>query len=210
MNFVVEGFYTELINPFIFADQQELPSGIAVISKRNGDGALVNGVNLEANVAFGSKLILQSGATFQSANYVVEEEIWSSDPADGTPATTTDKLLRTPDAYGYYSLLYNPTEYLSIACSGVLTGPMDVPHVIDVSNERTVIKRTSAFFENNIKLSYTIKTSKQFALELFGGVQNIFNSYQDDFDVGADRDAGYVYGPLRPRTYFMGLKFGMN
>lgn len=210
MNFVVEGFYTELINPFIFADQQELPSGIAVISKRNGDGAVANGVNLEANVAFGSKLILQSGATFQSANYVVEEEIWSSDPADGTPATTTDKLLRTPDAYGYYSLLYNPTEYLSIAYSGVLTGPMDVPHVIDVSNERTVIKRTSAFFENNIKLSYTIKTSKQFALELFGGVQNIFNSYQDDFDVGADRDAGYVYGPLRPRTYFMGLKFGMN
>ncbi len=209
MNFVVEGFYTELINPFIFADQQELPSGIAVISKRNGDGAVVNGLNFEANVAFRSILILQSGATFQSANYMVEEEIWSSDLADVTPATTTDKLLRTPDAYGYYSLLYNPIGYLSIAYSGVLTGPMDVPHVIDVSNEQTVIKRTSAFFENNIKLSYTIKTSKKSALELFCGIQNIYNSYQDDFDVSADRDAGYVYGPLRPRTFFMGLKFGM-
>ena len=38
----------------------------------------------------------------------------------------------------------------------------------------------------------------------------IFNNYQDDFDLGAERDAGYVYGPLRPRTYFAGLKFGLN
>ena len=26
------------------------------------------------------------------------------------------------------------------------------------------------------------------------GVQNMFNSFQNDFDFGADRDSGYIYG----------------
>jgi outer membrane receptor for ferrienterochelin and colicins len=46
-------------------------------------------------------------------------------------------------------------------------------------------------------------------LQLNGGVQNIFDSYQDDFDQGAMRDAGYVYGPTFPRTFFAGLKLSL-
>jgi outer membrane receptor for ferrienterochelin and colicins len=210
MNFVIEGFYTQLTNPFIFADQEELPSGVAVITKRNGDGATVSGINLEANIAFGSKLILQSGATIQQALYNVEEEIWApEDPSEDIPATTTDRLLRTPNAYGYFSLVYEPVKPLAISYSGVITGSMSVPHVVDVDNERTILEEIPTFFENNIKVGYTFY-SKNYKLELFGGVQNILNSYQDDFDMGADRDAGYIYGPIRPRTFFMGLKFGLD
>ena len=43
-------------------------------------------------------------------------------------------------------------------------------------------------------------------LELFGGATNIFNSYQEDFDSGKYRDSGYVYGPAKPRSIFMGIK----
>lgn len=211
LNFVAEGFYTKLNNPFIFSDQTELESGVAIISKRNGSGATVAGANLEANVAFSSKVVLQSGATIQIARYTETEEIWSpEDENDATSATSTDKLLRTPDAYGYFSLVYKPIKQLAISYSGVVTGPMDVPHVIDVETEQTVIKRTPTFFENNLKIAYSFRFADKFRLELFTGVQNIFNSYQNDFDLGADRDAGYVYGPLRPRTIFAGMKFGLN
>jgi outer membrane receptor for ferrienterochelin and colicins len=211
MNFVIEGFYTQLTNPFIFSDQQELPSGVALLNKRNGDGAIVSGINLEANIAFGSKLVLQSGATFQNALYEVEEELWSPEvPSEEISATTTDRLLRTPNTYGYFSLVYSPTESLSFSYSGVYTGSMAVPHVIDVSTERTIIENTSSFFEQNIKLSYTIPVDEHYMLSIFAGIQNLTNSYQEDFDTGADRDAGYVYGPIRPRTFFMGLKFGFE
>jgi outer membrane receptor for ferrienterochelin and colicins len=211
MNFVLEGFYTRLTNPFIFADQQELPSGVAVITKRNGDGATVSGINLEANYAFSSKLILQSGATLQTGVYDVEEELWApDDPSENTQTTTTRRLLRTPNAYGYYSLVYNPTKAMTFSYSGVLTGTMDVPHVIDAETERTVLKSTPVFFENNIKVGYAFQTSGDYKVEVFGGVQNLLNSYQEDFDLGANRDAGYVYGPIRPRTFFMGLKFGLE
>ncbi len=211
MNFVVESFYTQLTNPFIFADQTELPNGVAVVTKRNGSGATVSGINLEANIAFGSKFVLQSGATIQSARYAEEEEIWApAQASEQTPATTTNRLLRTPDAYGYFSLVYNPVDVFAISYSGVITGSMDVPHVIDPETERTIIETTPAFFENNIKLAYTFRLDKRYTFEVFGGVQNIFNSFQNDFDTGADRDAGYIYGPLRPRTLFIGLTFGLG
>lgn len=210
MNIVIEGFYTSLTNPFIFTNQRELPSGVAVISKRNGAGARVMGTNIEANVAFGSQLLLQSGATIQSALYVEEEEIWvPEDPSEGT-SIATRRILRTPNTYGYLSLVYNPIASFAISYSAVLTGPMLVPHVIDPDTEQTLLKNTPTFFENNLKLAYTFRLKGYYNLELFAGVQNIFNSYQNDFDSGADRDAGYIYGPLRPRTIFMGLKFGLD
>jgi len=211
MNFVIEGFYTQLNNPFILADQEELSNGVAVITKRNGESASVQGVNLEANIAFGRKLIFQSGATIQSAIYSQVEEIWSpEDENDITPSAFTDRILRTPSAYGYFTLVYKPISKLAISYSGTITGSMDVPHVIDPETEQTVIKSTPVFFDNNIKLAYTLETKGGFKVELFSGIQNIFNSYQTDFDLGAERDAGYVYGPFRPRTLFMGLKFGLN
>ena len=30
--------------------------------------------------------------------------------------------------------------------------------------------------------------------------------YQNDFDKGADRDSGYIYGPSLPRSFFAGVK----
>jgi len=39
-------------------------------------------------------------------------------------------------------------------------------------------------------------------------MKNIFNSCQNDFGKGVRRDPGYVYGPLLPRTIYVGLKIG--
>ncbi len=211
VNLIAEGFYTQLLNPFIFANQTELPNGVAIIDKRNGTGAQVSGVNLEANLALSDALIIQSGATFQTALYDEVEEIWAPVEGDNTvAATTTDRILRTPNSYGYFTITYTPIDVLSLTYSGVITGEMLVPHVIDPETERTVLKTTPSFFENNTKISYTWKGKDRFAITCFSGVQNIFNSYQSDFDRGADRDAGYVYGPLRPRTFFAGITFGMQ
>ncbi len=36
-------------------------------------------------------------------------------------------------------------------------------------------------------------------------MQNFLNSFQD-FDYGADRDSGYMFGPTLPRTFFFGVR----
>jgi outer membrane receptor for ferrienterochelin and colicins len=46
-------------------------------------------------------------------------------------------------------------------------------------------------------------------LQINGGMKNILNSYQKDFDKGVLRDAGYIYGPSLPRTVFIGLSFNI-
>ena len=43
-------------------------------------------------------------------------------------------------------------------------------------------------------------------MQLYTGVKNIFNQFQDDFDKGAYRDAGYIYGLCQPRTINIGIK----
>lgn len=210
LNLVAEGFYTLLKNPFILSNQEELPNGVAVITKRNGAGAFVKGINFELNMAYKSKLILQSGITLQQAIYSEEEVIWEPDENTSLSAVTSDRILRTPNTYGFFNLTYTPLKQLSLSYSGMITGSMLVPHIVNVENEFTVLEETPAFFDSNIKIQYDFETKKKFRISIYGGIQNILNSYQSDFDTGTDRDAGYVYGPSNPRTFFLGLKLGLN
>lgn len=209
-NFVLEGFYTELTNPFLLSDASELPSGVSVITKRNGTGASVQGINLEANFGFSSKFIAQFGWTLQTATYDETEVIWAPEEGSELPITTTKNILRTPNSYGFFTLKYLPVSNLETSLSGVYTGTMEVPHLIDPETEFTIIEPTPEFLEANVKVAYTVVLSKEVSLQFFAGVQNILNSFQNDFDTGPDRDAGYIYGPTRPRTYFAGVKFGLN
>ena len=61
--------------------------------------------------------------------------------------------------------------------------------------------RTSFWTECLLKL-------KNASMECLCGVKNVFNAYQPDFDLGKDRDPAYIYGPVNPRTVYVGLKFG--
>jgi outer membrane receptor for ferrienterochelin and colicins len=206
MSWVVEAFHTRLDNPFILSGQEELPNGVAVITKRNGEGAIVQGMNLEFNLALGKSWVIQTGATLQSAKYVEEEEIWSpSDPTDPTPAVFTTQILRNPRQYGYFTVTYQAGKKWSISSSALFTGTMIVPHVIDPDTEQTVLKNTPAFFDKSFKATYQLLNQPGYRLDVMAGVQNLFQSFQRDFDTGPLRDAGYVYGPMRPRTVFIGL-----
>ncbi|MEQ8927464.1 MAG: hypothetical protein RLO81_16710, partial [Fulvivirga sp.] len=61
--------------------------------------------------------------------------------------------------------------------------------------------------EIGVRLGYTFELEKtKTGLELFGGMKNIFNAYQDDFDISKNRDSNYVYGPGAPRIFFVGLR----
>lgn len=41
-------------------------------------------------------------------------------------------------------------------------------------------------------------------MELNAGFKNIFNSFQNDFDEGINRNPGYVYGQLRHVLFILG------
>ena len=72
--------------------------------------------------------------------------------------------------------------------------------------EKNTTVETPAFCDMGFKAAYEFNLYNSFNLQLNAGIQNIFNSFQKDFDTGADRDSGYMYGPTLPRTVFFGIK----
>ncbi|NJW52078.1 TonB-dependent receptor [Salinimicrobium sp. CDJ15-91] len=194
-----EGFYTRLQNPFILERVSE-----TVFEKSNGEGADVYGINLDAVFAPNPDWILQLGGTFQKAQYDTPVK-FSNDPE--VPLKNAENFFKSPNIYGNFILTYAPVKNWQNNLSGVYTGSMYVPHLAGyIANDR--LEKTEDFVEINFKTAYTFELQKDFQLELNLGIQNILNEYQQDFDRGVDRDANYVYGPSRPRTAFIGLKFG--
>lgn len=204
---VAEYFHTRLEDAFILTNPIVTNDGTMLITKQNGSGARVEGVNLLAQIAFASRWQAESAITLQRANYEQDEVIWSDEEGGQGETVSTNVLLRTPNLYGYLTMSYQVNPAWSASASGVFTGSMQVPHVIDDETAFTVIRETPAFFELNLRLQWKPDNGRAEGLSLSTGVYNLLQSYQADFDRGPLRDAGYVYGPLRPRTPFLALGY---
>ncbi len=202
-NLLVEGFYTNISNPFTTVMTSE-GDGIIIEEMRNGVGSRVYGSNIELNVAPSSALSFQAGGTIQRSEYQEEQVLFEGATADED--VTSKKYMRAPNAYGYLNTNWKAAPKFTVDMTGVYTGKMLVPHV--QADESVIIKTSPNFMELNLRLGYTFLVKKDYNIELFGGVQNIFNAYQKDFDTGATRDSDYVYGPTRPRTLTFGVKIG--
>ena len=199
-NLLIEGFITNLDNVFVLEEIGMDNQGNTLLERRNGSGAQVKGINLEGKIVPMPKIQLQFGMTFQESEYK-EAQRWSDD----VNLDAQKKMFRSPNQYGYLTASYQVLKPLSISISGTYTGSMLVQHFAGyVAND--IEMETPNFYDINFKTSYDFKLNGSARMQLNGGVQNIFNSYQKDFDKGEFRDAGYMYGPALPRTFFMGLK----
>lgn len=201
-------FSTKLSDAFVLEETGLDEKGNMIMERRNGNGANINGFTLELQSNIKNILAFKTGFTFQSSKYD-EPFVWSSGD-ENTASQSTDKLLRTPDLYGYFTFTLNPFENVGLDISGVYTGQMYVPHYIteelDTGEEltRDELVHTDPFFELNLKATYILNQIPN--IEIFAGVQNLLNSFQTDFDKGVKRDAGFIYGPSRPITLLMGMK----
>lgn len=208
-NFLVEGFYTSLENPFtIVSTGTSLPNGAILEESRNGAGAYVAGANVEVSVSPSSNVLFQAGATVQRSIFKEDQVLFEAD--DSVPGETdvvVKEFVRAPNVYGFLNADWKVNDAFKLAITGTYTGSMVAPHVVSTSGFIDLVDTTS-FLDMTTKLTYHFDWKETFKLELSGGVQNIWNSYQDDFDRGPLRDSDFIYGPNRPRTFFVGLKFG--
>ncbi|MGD9328487.1 MAG: TonB-dependent receptor [Cyclobacteriaceae bacterium] len=234
--FLAEGFYTRLIDPFAYeyiwdADEENLYQ----IRKNAEYDAYVTGVNLEFNVAFPKHITMQLGYTIQRSRYDSPQS-WGDDET-----SVTTEFLRSPDQYGYLTLDWHPSRRWEVTFTATYTGSMYVPHYglepiseeeyewiengdwdnIDEGRQSEIeailngdviegerLEKSERFLVFGVRLAYTQPISKAASLQFYGGVDNLFNQTQAHHDSGIYRDAGYIYGPCQPRTINFGLKFG--
>jgi len=209
-NLILEGFYTHINNRFINQDLTDIGNIKHKLKTNATDHLKIMGVNVEANFAFGSQWIWQTGFTYQQSRFSEQQTIWENEDPTDPKKISSDRVMRSPELYGYTTLSYTPIAALKLSYNGVFTGQMYVPHVIEAQSGEQVIVKSPNFYEQNLRAAYTFSLTDNYKLEVFAGVKNIFDQYQKDFDKGKARDADYIYGPQHPRTYFMGLKLSLN
>ncbi|NQT76176.1 MAG: TonB-dependent receptor [Bacteroidetes bacterium] len=195
---LLEGFYTQLNDPFSNEYSEPDENGTVIYTRVNAEnGARVQGLNIELNVVPSENVSLQGGFTIQSSKYEEAQEF------------DEKNFFRTPNDYGYLTIDWEVFKKWGFSTSGIYTGKMLVPYFgLQIDNPDEGELRTSqSFFDLGFKIRYNIVLNGA-SLQIYTGMKNVFNSYQNDFDSGIDRDPGYIYGPMNPRTVYLGLKFG--
>ena len=198
--FTVEGFYTRLNKAFYLQPVGEDQFGY-LFEKQNGQGATVQGATIEIRANYDRKIQLEGGVTIQSSRF--DSPVEYIDGLDGIR-----DFIRTPNEYGFASLSFTPNKKISANINYVYTGTMKVPHFSGAPNQSTdEITEVNSFSELSMKFGYSFNFKKPlFKLECYFGVKNILNAYQEQFDIGKNRDSNFIYGPAQPRTFFVGIK----
>jgi len=208
MDFLLEGFYTSLENPFtLVSTGAVLENGSILEEVRNGENAKVFGSNFEVGLSPNPKWRFQLGGTLQQTEYDEPQVLFESDGTSGESDIIIEEFVRVPDFYGYLNATWLLNKKFNVDITGTYTGGMTVPLVISDTGFLS-LNEVNPFFDLNVKLEHHIDFNENFMVTFSGGVRNLFNSYQDDFDIGSGRDSDYVYGPNLPRTFFVGVKFG--
>lgn len=202
--FTLEGFYTNLKNAFILTNIGEDNFG-EIFEKQNGQNAGVKGLTLELRGNYNKIIQIETGFTLQESQF--------ENPVEYIQGIEATKMfLRTPNDYGYANLSFTTSKKWNFNVNYVYTGKMQLAHLGGAENfVNDEMVETKAFSEVNTKISHTFHIHKfENDIEIYGGLKNIFNAYQSDFDKGKNRDSNYIYGPNMPRTIFIGVKIKME
>lgn len=193
----LNGFFSLIRNQFVLDEQDDpnTPDAIEFVRKNRGR-ATVYGAEAEIHARWKRLLELNAGWTWERARN-----------AEPDPDFNSKTVYRTPETYGYLEALLWPVGGLEIRTSLDVTGPMDVPHYAGFIPQNA-LERSPWFFDWDLGVSYTHSFSDHIYIKPFLNARNLLNSYQDDFDTGPNRDAGYIYGPRMPRSLWAGVKCG--
>lgn len=131
---LLEGFYTKLKWPVCLVSPCRIGKWFAGADSQQRFGG--KGVRFYAGgkIVWRNKVQIQAGITVQRSLYDEPEE-WSADKEHLTDAERySDKILRTPNLYGYFTASYTPVKPFTIAFNGNYTRRMYVPHLMSEVN----------------------------------------------------------------------------
>ena len=192
---LAETFYTDLKNPFAneFGNPDE--DGVVYYTRVNEKGgALVKGINLELTWIPAARFRFNGSYTIQSSRF-------------GAPQKFDEKrFFRTPDQYGFFTMQWEASPKITLSTNATYTGNMLIPYFgpLALDPDEGQLNKSASFFDLSFRVKYNLNT--EFGVfQLYAGINNIFDSYQTDHDRGPDKDPGYIYGPITPRTINLGL-----
>jgi len=192
-------FYTQLKDAFTL--EKDDPTS-DIYMRKNSEGATVIGGELDIRLRK-KNLDLSLGFSMQKSAFDKAQTVLGDD-GSGQPVLEK-QMLRAPKATGNLAVMYDLHPF-SVSTDLIVYGSMKTVHETPADGSNPGIKTTPVFYEWGLRFAVEFYHSGSNQWEIFAGVKNILNQFQDDLDKGYGRDAGYVYGPSLPRTIYVGLK----
>ena len=194
-------YYTIIEDSFDIRDTNTTDSsGRNVFERYNTDGSTVIGAEWDLAWQLSRHWTMNAGLAYSRARFDENVEVFAGN------AISSYKYNKTPDWSGLVSLNYTHPDFIDFYAAIKWTGEMDVHRFTDADAEVGEIHQSDDFYVLDIGVSKTFVFNNDTALSLHAGINNLLDDYQEDFDTGANRDVGYVYGPRMPRTYTVGAK----
>lgn len=195
-------FHTQLLHSFVL---NEIPSddpNKTLLLRTNGSNAEVSGLSESIRIRWDKFLQVDLNFTYQESRFT-EAQQWS------LQVEPINQFLRTPNAYGSSTISIFPEGSWSGSINCVYTGRMLVPHFGGAPElDHDEIVHTNSFWDIGLRAEHAIHIHKfEQTIRIGLGIQNILDSYQSDFDTTKYRDSNFVYGPPKPRTVFLDLKW---
>ena len=146
------------------------------------------------------KFLLESGLTIQKSLY--NDAVIYLDNLDARRS-----FLKSPNNYGYIMLDFEIADNFRASANLLYTGRMDLIHMAGstgvLNNEYFTSEPFNALGVKATYVSYFPKIGLVLDCSMVG--KNLTNSYQENFDVGKNRDSNFIYGPSSPRIFYFGL-----
>jgi outer membrane receptor for ferrienterochelin and colicins len=184
----VNAFSTRLRDLFHNVEADDPTTPEAEFLKTNLGGARVYGVEANLGWGVGKAFVVQGGVVAQRSRFDVPE-----------PDFGSRDFLRTPHCYGTLVVTSRTAKVGDCFLGLRYTGSMKAPHYAGFIQEDR-LETTRSFWTLDASLSRPVLRRGRRRLVVVLAGKNLTNAYQDDFDQGPDRDAGYVYGPRSPRA----------
>jgi outer membrane receptor for ferrienterochelin and colicins len=195
-------FHTQLLHSFVLHEIPSADSTKTLLLRTNGSNAEVSGLSESVRLRWDKYLQVDLNFTYQESRFT-EAQQWSLD------VEPIKRFLRTPNVYGSSTISIFPEGTWSGSVSCVYTGSMLVPHFAGAPElAQDEIVHTKSFWDLGIRVEHAIHIHKfEQTVRIGLGIQNLLDSYQSDFDTSKYRDSNFIYGPPKPRTVFVDLKW---
>ncbi|MGC8884870.1 MAG: TonB-dependent receptor plug domain-containing protein, partial [Bryobacteraceae bacterium] len=192
----VNFFWTRLNDVHVLTEADSPGQDFRRFLRVNAPGSYLRGAEIDLGWRVERHVSLRGGATFQLARYRQPE-----------PDFGSLRYFRTPARYGFAGADISLPKDLTIYVDAEFTGPMIVPHYAGyIPDDRLEESPSFAVWNLRAARTFPLRSGHRGKRELrvYGGLDNVLDTFQSDLDRGPRRDSSYVYGPRQMRTFRLG------
>lgn len=195
----INGFDTEIEDLFLVVEDDNPATEEYEFTRINHGKSRVYGVEFNLGYGISNMFQVEGGLVEQRARF-----------ADPDPDFNSRDYFSTPNRYGSVSLVYFNRRVGDFFIASRFESGSKLPHYAGfIPEDRLETTPAWGIIDLSFSRDFSLLGGDRSKMNINVGIKNLTNKYQDDLDKTIYRDAGYLWGPRFPRSFFVSLGFDL-